>query len=139
MTETNTEVETKKDTPPVAERDFAIIRITGRSRKTDTDLVSIGVNGEKRRIMRNKFVPIERRFVEALKNAKEPVVESDDGQGAVQQMRRRKIVDSSPRYPFELVAWINESQFKKLRKIVLPPYQGGQGKTLTDDQVYGLN
>lgn len=116
--------------PASKAREYAVIRFPKSSRKTDPPIVSVGVNGEKIRCKRNELVPVKACFLDALRNAKEPVVEEEDGGGGALMIRRRKIVDFAPRYPFELMGWIDEKTYEEFRKLTT------SGVSLTEDQVY---
>jgi len=124
MAQTNTVLKADKEAEETPEevkpkRDFAIIRMGGKRTKKDPTLVVVRVTGETIRMKRGSYIPIKAKFVHALRNALEPITEEDDGSGSTQQIRRRKTVDYSPRYPFELFGWIDEKTYNRLRKIAL--------------------
>ncbi|HUV77076.1 MAG TPA: hypothetical protein VMW06_03355 [Desulfobacterales bacterium] len=101
-------------------REFAIIKFPGKTRKHDPTRIPVRVGGERMLMKRMEFIPIHVKFIKALRNATEPVVEEEDSSGdAIDAVRRRKVVDHAPRFPFELVGWIVEKDYKKLRKIAL--------------------
>ncbi|KKN75075.1 hypothetical protein LCGC14_0384490 [marine sediment metagenome] len=122
-------------------KNFAVIRISGAGGKGELNYVHVGADDGKGghrqlTIMKNEYVPLEKRFVDSLKHATVPIMEPDDGTG--DQLRRRKIVSRAPRFPFELVAWITKAAYSKMRKHVLPQYQGGKGLSLTEELVYEM-
>ena len=124
MAQTNTALkdetkaeETTEEVKP--KRDFAIIRMGGKRTKQDSTLVPVRVTGETIRLKRGSYIPVKAKFIHALRNALQPITEEDDGTGSTQQIRRRKTVDYSPRYPFELFGWIDEKNYNRLRKIAL--------------------
>jgi len=124
MAQTNTalkaDIKAEETTEEVKlKRDFAIIRMGGKRSKQDSTLVPVRVTGETIRMKRGSYIPVKAKFVHALRNALEPITEEDDGSGSTQQIRRRKTVDYSPRYPFELFGWIDEKNYNRLRKIAL--------------------
>lgn len=109
-----------------ADKKFALIEFSGKPRETDAEIVSVGydivdANGEQKhqriRAKRNTPIPVHAAVVDVLKNAKHPVAEQDDGQGATLQVRRRKIINFAPRYPFTMHCWLSEQEFNRLRKI----------------------
>jgi hypothetical protein len=115
---------------PSKTREFAVIRFPGKTKKTDPDLISIGVNGEKIRCKRNEFIPVKAPFIEALRNAKEPVVEGEDFDPSKTMLRRRKVLNFAPRFPFELVGWIDEATYQEFRG------RTTSGESLTEKEVY---
>ncbi|HUV78527.1 MAG TPA: hypothetical protein VMW06_10795 [Desulfobacterales bacterium] len=118
MTE-NTQ-EKPNDRPKNAPKEFALIKFPGKTRKQDPDIIYVRVNGNPVRMKRIEFIPVKLEVVHALRNATEPVVESEDSAGGdVDMVRRRKVVSHAPRFPFELVGWITAKDFNKLRKIAL--------------------
>lgn len=101
-------------------REFAIIKFPGKTRKHDPDKISVRVQGERILMKRNEFIPVQVKFIHALRNATEPVVEDEDSSGdAIDAVRRRKVVDHAPRFPFELVGWILKKDYDKFRRIAL--------------------
>lgn len=120
----------RRDEVQAKKREFAVIRFPGKIRKTDPDIISIGVNREKMRCKRNEFVPVRARFIEAIRNAKEPVVEEEDLDPTKTMLRRRKVVNFAPRFPFELVGWIDEEAYQDFRARTLA------GESLTEKEVY---
>ena len=124
MAQTNTALKADKEAEETTEevkpkRDFAIIRMGGKRTKQDSTLVPVRVNSETIRMKRGSYIPVKAAVVYALRNALEPIPEDDDGSGSTQQIRRRKVVEYSPRYPFELFGWIDEKAYNRLRKIAL--------------------
>lgn len=115
---------------PSRTREYAVIRFPGKTKKTDPDIISIGVNGEKIRCKRNEFIPVKAPFIEALRNAKEPVVEGEDLDPTKTMLRRRKVVNFAPRFPFELVGWVNEETYEEFRQRTVA------GESLTEKEVY---
>jgi len=109
--------ETTEEVKP--KRQYAIIKMGGKRTKQDSTLVPVRVTGETIRMKRGAYIPVKAKFVHALRHALEPITEEDDGSGSTQQIRRRKTVDYSPRYPFELFGWIDEKTYNRLRKIAL--------------------
>lgn len=120
----------KRDEVQAKKREFAVIRFPGKIRKTDPDIISIGVNGEKIRCKRNEFIPVRSAFIEALRNAKEPVVEPETLDSTNPMLRRRKVVDFAQRFPFELVGWIDEEAYQNFRARTLA------GESLTEREIY---
>jgi hypothetical protein len=101
-------------------REYAIIKFPGKTRKHDPTRISVRVCGERMLMKRMEFIPIHVKFVKALRNATEPVVEEEDSSGdAIDAVRRRKVVDHAPRFPFELVGWISKKDYDKFRRIAL--------------------
>jgi len=124
MAQTNTALkedikpeETTEEVKP--KREYAIIKMGGKRTKQDSTLVVVRVTGETIRMKRGSYIPVKAQVVHALRNALEPISEDDDGSGSTQQIRRRKVVEYSPRYPFELFGWIGEKDYNRLRKIAL--------------------
>jgi len=109
--------ETTEEVKP--KREYAIIKMGGKRTKQDSTLVVVRVTGETIRMKRGSYIPVKAQVVHALRNALQPITEEDDGSGSTQQIRRRKTVDYSPRYPFELFGWITEKDYNRLRKIAL--------------------
>lgn len=120
----------EKSLSPSKSREYAVIRFPGKTKKTDPDMISVGVNGEKIRCKRNELVPVKAPFIEALRNAKEPVVENEDMDPTKTMLRRRKVVNFAPRFPFELVGWIDEETYQDFRLRAL------DGESLTEKEVY---
>jgi len=100
-------------------KEFAVIRLPKKAKGSkEPEIVTVRVNGERIQIKRNEFVPVRKMHILALRNAVEPVVESEEEQpGDVHMVRRRKIVSTTPRFPFELVGWVDEKDFIKFKKI----------------------
>jgi len=124
MAQTNTalkdEIKAKETIEEVKpKREYAIIKMGGKRTKQDPTLVPVRVTGETIRMKRGSYIPVKAKFVHALRNALQPIAEDDDGSGSTQQIRRRKVVEYSPRYPFELFGWITEKDYNRLRKIAL--------------------
>jgi hypothetical protein len=126
----NLDFDTEESASPVKSRQFAVIRFSGKTKKTDPDIISIGVNGEKIRCKRNEFIPVRSAFIEALRNAKEPVVENEDVDQTKTMLRKRKIVNFAPRFPFELVGWIDEATYEEFRRRTMA------GESLIEKEVY---
>lgn len=120
----------KPDINSSKSREFAVIRFPGKTKKTDPDIVSVGVNGNKIRCKRNEFVPVRAEYIHALRNAKEPVVEPDDFDPSKMHLRKRKVVDFAPRFPFELVGWIDKETYEEFRQLTT------SGVSLTEKMVY---
>jgi hypothetical protein len=126
-----TAVADEKSMSPSKAREYAVIRFPGKTKKTDPDIVSIGVNGIKIRCKRNELIPIQAPFIEALRNAKEPVVEGGEGFDPTNSiLRRRKIVNFAARFPFELIGWIDEETYEDFRR------RTTEGESLTEKEVF---
>ena len=114
-------------------RKFAVIRFPGKIRKQDPDLIPVGVHGDnfhyKKKFKRNEYIPVPIAVIEALRNAKEPVVEDEDPTSPKVMSRRRKIVGFSPRFPFELLGYTTKENYEKLVKIATE-------RSITDDELY---
>jgi len=110
-------------------REFAVIRFPQKLRKIDPDIISVGVEGRKYRMKRNEFIPVPFEVIHALRNAKEPVPEPETSDGFSPQLRRRKVVDFSPRFPHEIVGWITRDAYERLRAIA-------KRRSLTEQEVY---
>jgi len=119
-----------KDEVPEKKRtakEFAVIRFPGKTRKQDPDEIHVGVNGKKYRMQRNEYLPVPKEVIDVLRNAIEPVAEPDSANGI--NMRRRKVVTFTPRFPFELLGWIGKSDYVALRDIA-------KTRTITEDELY---
>lgn len=118
MAEPAVKTEGKKINPG---KEYAIIRLPQKAKGSkEPDQVPVRVTGERILLMRNEFIPVRKKHITALRNAVEPVFE--DGEqldGDVHIIRRRKSVAFAPRFPFELVGWIDEKDYNKFRKIAL--------------------
>ena len=111
----------KKTEPVNPVREYAIIRLPKKSKgSTEPDQVPIRVNGERILLQRNEFIPIHKKHILAARNALEPVFEEGEQlEGAVHIIRRRKVTNFAPRFPFELAGWISEKDYQKFRNIAL--------------------
>ena len=104
-------------------RDYAVIKLPAKLRAWDPPFVTARVNGERVRLKRKCYVPIKKKFIEALRHAVEPVVEREDEFDSPNVntaiIRRRKVTDFSPRFPFELIGYVNKEVYQHLRSIAL--------------------
>lgn len=119
----------KKEPLKKLNRKYAVIRFPGKLRKWDPDIVSVGVNGQKTRMKRQELIPVPIAVIEALRNAKEPVVEEEDPLSPKVMSRRRKIVGFSPRFPFELFGYLTKENYEKLRKIAME-------RSISEEEMY---
>lgn len=99
-------------------RKFAVIEFNKRQSKLDPEKISVGVNGYKYRMKRGEKIPVPSAVIHALRNAQEPVVEEEEN-GAQDNIniKRRKVTNMVPRFPFTLHGWISEVDYEKLKEI----------------------
>jgi hypothetical protein len=106
----------------------AVIRCAAKTAKGDNSLVPVRVNGKKWTLNRSEIYPVPMQVVTALRNAIKPVY-PDAAVEDTMAIRRRKEVDWSPRYPFELLQRITKDQFLKLWEIKKKLVERGQDLT----------
>lgn len=112
-------------------KEFAVIRLQGRSDKLEPELVPVTVNGERIRLKRSEFVPVKAGVVEALRNAKRPMAENGaEGAGGT-TIRKKKIAGFIQRFPMEIVGWVNKDQYEYLRDIA-------KVRSITEVECYGV-
>lgn len=111
-------------------REYAVIKLQGRSNEIEPEMVPVVVNGERIRMKRDEFLPVKAGVVEALRHAVRPVAQTVNkaSGGAI---RRRKVSSMIQRFPFELVGWIDKDKYDYMRKIVL-------SRSMTESEAYAV-
>ena len=91
----------------------ALVKFIARRNDIEPEFIEIRVNGNFQRFQREKWVPVSILFLEALKNAKEPVYSKPNAN------ENRKVVSWVPSFPYSDYREITESQYQAFRNIAL--------------------